>query len=91
MRAERVEPGVLDMRAATRFKLIGDHFSAQAGYTVYVGAKKADSVVFVDAQTLAVPLPRLKEPGTVDVTLVSDLGPAYVLEQALTLRENAKR
>ncbi len=74
-----LEPTVADFRTQSQVQVIGQGFKPEGGYSVYFGKAKAQEVTFVDANTLVTRPPTVTEPGTADVTVVSDLGPGFLV------------
>ncbi len=74
-----IEPTVADYRTQSQVKIIGQGFKPEVGYSVYFGKAKAQDVAYMDANTLVARPPTVTEPGTADVTVVSDLGPGFLV------------
>jgi len=70
-------------------KIMGHNFRTDIGYTVYFGNEKAGSVTILDPETLLVTTPTTEDPGTVDITVRADHGPAFKIAQAFTYEEMA--
>lgn len=68
-------------------KITGHNFRTDVGYTVYFGSEKASSVTILDPDTLLVTTPQQDDPGTVDITIRADHGPAFKIAQAYTFEE----
>lgn len=55
----------------------GRNFRSDIGYTVYFGTKKSGTVTILNENELMVSTPTAEEPGSVDVTIRADNGPAF--------------
>lgn len=70
-------------------KILGQNFRTDVGYTIYFGTKRAENVTILDDQTLLVLTPSREEAGPVDINIVADNGPAFVIRQAFNYQEAA--
>ena len=68
-------------------KILGQNFRTDVGYTIYFGTKRAENVTILDDQTLLVMTPSREEAGPVDINIVADNGPAFVIRQAFSYQE----
>lgn len=68
-------------------KIVGNNFRTDIGYTVHFGNKKAGSVTILDPETLLVTTPQREDPGTVDITIRADHGPAFKVADAYTYED----
>lgn len=68
-------------------KILGNNFRQDIGYTVYFGSKRSDRATIMDEHTLVVATPTMDEPGTVDVRVAADNGPAYRIAEGFTFEE----
>jgi hypothetical protein len=62
-------------------EILGKHFRADIGYTVYFGKAKAKSVTIRSSESIVVKTPS-NDVGAVDVTVRADDGNAFLLKQA---------
>ena len=60
-------------------RVTGKNFRPGIGYSVYFGATRSGTVTMLDNATLLVSAPQ-HEPGTVDVTITADDGPAFLIK-----------
>lgn len=58
-------------------KVHGNNFRQDISYTVYFGTKRAERTRIMDDHTLILASPQVEEPGSVDVIVAADNGPAY--------------
>lgn len=62
-------------------KIIGSNFRRDISYTVYFGTKASVRSTIMDDNTLVVTTPGADEPGTVDVIVAADNGPAFRIRE----------
>ncbi|MFW6051100.1 MAG: IPT/TIG domain-containing protein [Myxococcota bacterium] len=72
-----IDPQVGATQGEQPVKILGDNFRTDIGYTVYFGKKKANQVTIQDEGTLLVRSPAVDDPGSVDLIIVADNGPAW--------------
>ena len=63
---------------------ITGNFRTDLGYTVYFGTERSQRVSVRDESTLVAVCPTTETPGTVDVMIIADNGPAYKIAEAYT-------
>jgi hypothetical protein len=69
-------------------RITGANFRHDIGYTVYFGAVRSPQVTILDDTTLLVVTPP-HDPGTVDVVVAADDGPAFRIVGGFAFREQA--
>lgn len=67
-------------------RITGANFRQDIGYTVYFGAKRAGQVTIMDDATLVVATPA-HDPGSVDVVVAADDGPAFRIVNGFTYND----
>jgi len=82
-----VDPQVGALQGEQPIKIKGANFRTDIGYTVYFGNKKSNQVTIMDSETLVASSPQRDEPGTVDITLAADNGPAWKIKQAFKYKD----
>jgi hypothetical protein len=70
-------------------RIHGKNFRTDIGYTVYFGNARAKQVTILDESTLLVSSPESREPGTVDVVITADDGPAWKVREGFRYEDMA--
>ena len=68
-------------------KITGNNFRRDIGYTVYFGNKRAERATILDENTLVVATPQADDPGSVDVIVAADTGPAFRIVEGFRYEE----
>lgn len=82
-----MEPAVSELSGERPVVITGKNFRTDISYNVYFGNKKAMAVTILNSETIQAITPSRDEPGTVDVHVVADNGPAFKLPQAFTFEK----
>lgn len=83
MSLKDMQPRSGAMQAEQSVTITGN-FRTDLGYTVYFGTERSQRVSVRDEQTLVAIAPTADNPGTVDITIIADNGPAFKIVQAYT-------
>jgi hypothetical protein len=78
-----LEPRAGAMQVEQSVTITGN-FRTDLGYTVYFGTERAQRVSVRDESTLVAVSPTTETPGTVDVMIIADNGPAFKIFDAYT-------
>lgn len=83
MSLKDMQPRSGAMQAEQAVTITGN-FRPDLGYTVYFGTERSQRVSVRDESTLVAIAPTADNPGTVDITIIADNGPAFKIVQGYT-------
>lgn len=86
---KRVSPAIGVMSGGEPVEIQGSGFHTGMGISVYVGSYKADNVTIRGSDKLTITTPSAKEPGPVDIRVITDSGQEFLIAKGFTYVEKS--
>jgi hypothetical protein len=86
---QEIDPRTGALQGNQSVRIHGKNFRTDIGYTVYFGNKTASQVTILDEGTLLVATPERQDPGTVDIVITADDGPAWKVHEGFRYEDMA--